>query len=500
MNGREGQPSNHAPDDAPDMSLIRRAVAPAPVLDLDPFGPLAEWIKRAAEAKSAPVDYVALAVLAAAAGCVGAARWASPWLGWSEPAILWTLLVGSPSAGKSPGMDAVREPLAEVEREIAASWPETQREHEAAATIAKARREAWEDATRAAVKASREPLARPIEADEPGAPQMPRIVVTDATIEAVATIAGGNPRGLLLWRDEASAWLANLSKYGDGDRAFWLEGYGGRPYTVDRRKLAEPLRIEHLALSIAAGIQPDRYAALLMAGDDDGLAARFLVCWPEAVPPRRPRHAADPAPLARALQRLRALPFRADATGEPRPVTLPIEDAALDVFQRWREQHHTAALGASGLMASALGKAPGQALRLALVIELLRWACGPDREPELGRVSADSLGAALDWFDSYFRPMLARVLGEATMPPADRGAAVLAQAIRERRATSINRREVRRSWSLPGLRDTSRLTAAIAVLEEARWLVKVGGRDGGSAGRERTDYAVDPRVHRVALS
>jgi len=81
--------------------------------------------------------------------------------------------------------------------------------------------------------------------------------------EATAGILAGNPRGLVLWRDECSAWLGNIGKYGDGDRAFWLEAHGGRPYIVDRKKHPEPLRLDHVAVSIVGGIQPDRLATLL---------------------------------------------------------------------------------------------------------------------------------------------------------------------------------------------------------------------------------------------
>ncbi len=47
----------------------------------------------------------------------------------------------------------------------------------------------------------------PAEADIPPAPQMPRIVITDATIEATTAILVGNPSGVVLWRDETAAWL-----------------------------------------------------------------------------------------------------------------------------------------------------------------------------------------------------------------------------------------------------------------------------------------------------
>lgn len=491
-------PGEPAPPRAgPDMSIVQRAVLSAPALDLAAFGPLATWIEQTAECKSAPTDYVALPLLAGVAGVIGAARWVSPWPGWREPAIVWTILVGAPSAAKSPAMDAVREPLAHVERDASASWPETRRAYETAKVAADARRDDWECDARAAVKAGRPAPPKPAEADEPEAPHMPRVVITDATIEATAAILAGNPRGLVLWRDECAAWLGNIGKYGDGDRAFWLEAYGGRSYTVDRKKHPEPLSLAHVAVSIVGGIQPDRLATLLMSGDDDGMAARFLLTWPESVTPRRPRSRPDGQLVTRALSRLHRLAFRTDTeSGEPRSVTLPIEPAALDVFQEWREQHHTASQSASGQMASSLGKMPGQALRIALVLDLMWWAAGPEGTVEPEQVSAAALGAALDLIDAYFKPMLTRVLGEAALPMVDRNAAVLARAILSRRADRINARQVRRDWRLPGLREGPAVAAAIGALEEAGWLTPAGARDGGSAGRQRSDYAVDPRVHR----
>ena len=480
----------------PDSSVVRRTVLPAPSLDLGAFGPLANWIKRAAESKSAPADYVATTLLATTAGIVGASHWVSPWAGWREPAILWMLLVGSPSAGKSPAMDAVRDPLAEVESAARADWPATRRAHEAAKITADERREKWETDARAAVKAGREPEEMPSDAVAPREPKMPRIVVTDATIEAIASVLIGNPAGLLMLRDEGSGWLGNLDKYGGGDRAFWVETYGGRTHTIDRKKHPEPLHIEHMAVSIAGGIQPDRLATLLMTGDDDGMASRFLVTWPESVPPTRPRNLPEDGTVVRTLQRLHELRSnQISEDGKLQPITLPVESDALGVFQDWRQHHHEASQSASGLLASALGKMPGQALRLALVLEVLWWAVDKDGAPAPTQVSARALGAALDMIEGYFKPMLRRVLGEAALPAVDRNAAVLARAIQSRRADRINARQVRREWRLPGLREATDVAAAIGALEEAGWLTAIGDRAGGTAGRHRSDYLVDPRVH-----
>ena len=244
------------------------------------------------------------------------------------------------------------------------------------------------------------------------------------------------------------------------------------------------------------GIQPDRMATLLMAGDDDGLAARFLYGWPHSVPPQRPGARPDGILPARALRRLHGLSFDRDLeSGDLKPLTLQVEPAALDVFDQWRQQHHLESEAAAGLIASSLGKMAGQVLRLALVLELLWWAAGPDDLAEPSQVSARALGAALDLIEGYFKPMLARVLGEAALPLVDRHAAVLGSAIIRRKATQINAREVRREWRLPGLREACALADAIRALEEAGWLLPIGDRDGGTPGRRRSDYAVDPRVH-----
>jgi Protein of unknown function (DUF3987) len=481
----------------PDMSITHRVTLPAPKLDSLAFGaPLAEWITSAAASKSTPVDYVAFSLLIAASGVVGAVRWAEVWENWVEPCVLWGVLVGAPSSAKSPAMDCARQPLADVEKEMLATWPDDQRCHEQDTTVAAAHREQWASEVRTAAQNGEPSPPMPPSAMAPPKPQMPRIVITDSTIERTAAILNGNPRGLLLWRDELSAWLGNLSKYGDGDRAFWLEAYGARPYTVDRQKLSEPLHIRHHAISILGSIQPDRLATLLLNGDDDGLASRFLFVWPDPLPPRRPSTKTDNAIVANALRRLRTLDSRlADEDEEVCSVALPIEQSALVAFQQWREQHYIASQLQSGFIASAYGKMPGLSIRIALTLELLQWAAGPIGDPAPQIVSAKSLGAALNLVETYIKPMLARVYGDAALPLIDQNAATLARAILRRRVDRINATEIRRSWKLPGLREAPAVKSAIEALVDAGWLFSAGTRAGETTGRLRSDWAVNSAIY-----
>jgi hypothetical protein len=183
------------PEAEPDMSIVERTVLPAPQLDLYAFGPWEGWIKTAAAAKNAPTDYVAIALLVGAAGVIGATRWVSPWSGWSEPAILWAMLIGNPSAAKSPAMDAIRDAIIVLEREFFSEHKLKRGQHEIDAAVAKANEEAWQAKIKAAAKKNENITPKPQAAKAPDAPVLERITISDTTIEAAAVVLASNSRG-----------------------------------------------------------------------------------------------------------------------------------------------------------------------------------------------------------------------------------------------------------------------------------------------------------------
>ena len=126
-----------------------------------------------------------------------------------------------------------------------------------------------------------------------------------------------NEKGLLFHRDELSGWLGNFDRYGgnDGERAFWVESYGGRAYVVDRVKHKNPINIPRLHVAILGGIQPDPLSKLLRT-DDDGLAARFLWLWPNPIPPHRPNNNAGTNGEADAFKRISQLSMQESDGGK----------------------------------------------------------------------------------------------------------------------------------------------------------------------------------------
>ena len=166
--------------------------------------------------------------------------------------------------------------------------------------------------------------AKPEDADAGAPPVRKRIRITDATTESVAEILASTWRGLLLCRDELSGWLGSMDRYnGGGDRPFWLEAFGGRSYTVDRKGRPEPIIVEHMSVSVLGGTQPDKLDTMLVKADDDGLAARFLTVFLSPVPLLRPTEALDEEFAINAFKRLHGLQPAVDDHGALRPIFCP---------------------------------------------------------------------------------------------------------------------------------------------------------------------------------
>jgi hypothetical protein len=138
-----------------------RAPVPAFPIDLLPE-PWPAWVTGAARAADAPADYVAQAVLAAAAGVSGTRVQVRLSTSWIEPLRLWLAVVGAPSTGKSPALGMVWRLVEPLQHERIDGLPDRFRQ----------------------------------------------IVVNEPTVEAVDEALNQGLHGKLLWRDDANGCFA----------------------------------------------------------------------------------------------------------------------------------------------------------------------------------------------------------------------------------------------------------------------------------------------------
>jgi hypothetical protein len=475
----------------PDQDMIRDGRPAPPAFPAATLGGFSGWVEVYAASKSAPVDYAAAGLLAVAAAALGDVRHVTPWCGWTEPPGLWIALVGEPSLSKSPVLGPMEAVVREVESEENSDLTDRRRAFDADKLAAKEQRDLWQADLKEAVKSGRRRPDIPAGAAEPEEPRPSQIVIDDATVEALAPLFRDNRRGLFLLRDELAGWILNFDRYGGGgDAAFFLARFNGAGFTVDRKKDNAHISVPRALLSVLGGVQPEALAECLLKRVDDGFVSRFLFAYPAPVPRIRPTEQADLGRLKRAMRRLRGLPFFSDNEGKPRPSTLDLIASATAVFEDWWTKSGAEAREAIGFYAGFLGKGPGVVLRLALVLEYLAWADGPEtHEPVL--VGENSVTKAISLFEDYFKPMAARVFGGADMTRTEVWArALLRHLRREPQVSTINVTELRRA--VPGLRETEDVKAVLEALQKGGWVRPAPARQGHSKGRQRGDWAVNP--------
>ena len=450
-----------------------------------------QWVADTAQSAGTPVDYVAQGLFAAVAALSGAGVRIRVTPAWSESLVLWLALVGSPSSGKSPALASVREQLAQIEEGVREDDEHRRSRHAAKLEDARIANERWKADCESAADEGRPAPLRPLEAafDQPFVPS--QIVVADATMEALADVVAGNPRGVILWRDELTAWLANLNRYANGgsDRVHWLEAWAAAGITVNRRSRTTPLHLPKFPVSVVGSIQPDRLAEAFQ-GSDDGMAARFLYAWPDLpkytslMDRRVPR---DDLALA-LLQHIAAV------SNQEQPLTMTFDGPALGFFdtllQRLHEESGTT--GGEGLMAGWLGKGRGTVARLAGVLALLDWSeNGQQDAPRT--IRRETVEAAADLWRNYFQPHAEIVFGQAGKLDRDKHARRVARWLKITKPSEVSATSLRRE-ALAQTLDAMETDRVIARLEEAGFLRPVPVAIGAKGGRPARRWFVNPAV------
>ena len=476
-------------------ALIGGELLPAPELDIEGFLParMAAWVHEASRAKSAPPDYVFFGFLTVCASLIGNTRRAHVQPGWSQPMTFWSMCIGNPSAGKSPALDAVLDPLRSLENSIQgphklalAQWSDQK-------ALAELEEKQWKKEVEKALASGAETPPIPEAMNIGTQPKMPRLIIGDATIETVMMICENHPRGILQFRDELSGWLQNMSRYtSSSDRPFWLEAGSGRAYTVDR-VAREPVRIPRLLVNVLGGIQPERLQSLLLKSDDDGLLARFIVVWPDAVPLNDDTVTYSERVPRSVYSRLHLMNMEKDDTGDPSPRQIPFSESALSSFRTFRKRIRELESSSSGLMTSFLGKMPGVAATLSLLRSYIWWSEGMPRDEDT-EVTDEHVDAVVTMMENYIIPMAYRTYTGFETNKSFAAVRNILHIIATKGWRQFTKRELQRSLGKTSP-DSKTLDGYLHELEELDAIRQIPS-DGGP-GRPSLRYAVNPNSFKL---
>jgi hypothetical protein len=321
-----------------------REKPPAEVIRFQPFPtsalpkPLRGFVTAGAKAIGCDPSYVALPLVTACAAAIGNTRRLRIKAGWTEPAILWTVIVGESGAGKTPPIKAALKSLRDRQGAAIKRYYEAVAQYEIDLAHWEKEHAIWK---RKGVDAGDPP-------EKPVPPLMDRCIVSDCTVESLAPILLANPRGLLLARDELAGWIGSFDRYaakGGADAAHWLSMNSGENIIVDRKTgVPRTIFVPKASVSVTGGIQPRILErALGQEHRESGLAARLLLAYPPRITKRWTEAGIDPAVEKRIenlIERLYELQPTYGEDGEPRPVVMEMDEEAHDLWVEFYNSHN----------------------------------------------------------------------------------------------------------------------------------------------------------------
>ncbi|MBA3768382.1 MAG: DUF3987 domain-containing protein, partial [Acidobacteria bacterium] len=377
-----------------------------------PVAALPAWLcafaQGLARETQTPVDLVAMLALAVCAGSVAGKVRIQARPGWIEPLNLYTVTAMSPANRKSAVFAATCEPLEEIERalieekrdEIAQAASEyrmleerrNRLEKEAAKTDDPIERKGKQDD---AIKLAQELAALKV-------PALPRLIASDATPEALASLLAEQGGRMCLFSPEGDLFDMLAGRYTGGAPNFdvILKGHSGDTLRVDRRTRSE--HVNHPALTIGLTVQPDVIRGLVDKPGfrGRGLIGRFLYSIPKSTIGRR-QIGAEPLEnevrqtYKNNIKALAQLESAQDYDGLPVARMLYLTAEANTLLKQFETElePQLGEDGALGTMSDWAGKLAGAVVRVAGILHLAEHAQDLARWPE--RVATETMSHAI---------------------------------------------------------------------------------------------------------
>jgi len=377
-----------------------------------------------------------LTVFAAAMGNTWSVRFMT---GWVSRPIIYMVLVGSPSCGKTPPLQQAVAPLLKLDGEydmIYCKEMETYRR--------------WE---RMSAK-QREKHSLP---EEMKMPQRKCHVVVDSTVEALIGALRDNPRGVLIYKDEIDSLLSNFNRYNSSDEGYFLSLFSGTPFKYSRKSNNEHIFLANPYCSIIGTTQPGRlgeqFGGKRMM---NGFSSRFLKVYPEIDKMPSWNDTAMPDGVleewGRIIRKVVTVTPSTDQEGKATSIELLFsQEAKLRVIQ-WKDEVNNKAYAEtdSDAVRALCGKLETYLVRFCLVIQIMHCICG---ESGMDKIEPGTAELAIR-LTEYFRNMESRIAPEIETGILDnrftellgnlRDSFTTAEAVREALQLGISESSVKR--------------------------------------------------------
>jgi hypothetical protein len=400
----------------------------------------ARLVRTGASAIGCPPDFLGLPILAVAGGTIGRSCSLLLKPGYFVSPTIYAACIGPPSDGKTPALKAVAIAVRSIDDELATEYAQAL--------------ERWKQDTAELPKGTKPPPK----------PKPRRIDIDDATMEVLPIILADNPRGLIMTRDELTAFVLGMNQFKGGrgnDRSNAIKIWSGDRIVKDRvsHENSVPVRCPHPMLTIVGGLTPDMLGELVdPKGRADGFLDRFLTSYPDSLPVPDWSSCGIPDGIASAWNVLIARLWmrvlaRDQTTGHEVPHAVRFTD---DGLARWEALYnaHISEMNADDFdpaLRGPWGKFREHAGRLTLILTLMHHAADPSADP-LALPRADRSRVEEAWcLASYFKSHARRVYAAISRGPGIGGGRIvkaIVEWIRAGNRQSFSERDIKqaRRW------------------------------------------------------
>ncbi|MGI8838909.1 MAG: DUF3987 domain-containing protein [Pyrinomonadaceae bacterium] len=378
-----------------------------------PFSELPEviqpFVRGLARETQTALDLTAVLAIAVSAGAIGGHVRVQARKGWDEPTNIYALVVLGPGNRKSAAFSEVCEPLEEVERDLVAAKRDEIARAASEYRMLESRKEKLEkqaaqtDNFEERRSKAAEAIAVAQQLASAIVPVTPRLIVSDVTVETLATLLTAHEGRMCLLSAEGDLFDSVAGRYSNGTPNFdvILKGHCGDTLRVDRRGRSE--YVQHPALTIGLTVQPDVIRGLVERPSfrARGLLGRFLYSLPPSTIGRRqiapePLSDQDRQSFRRTVKALAQIEPLTDHNARPVPRMLYLTADANNLLKEFERELEPKLADDSelGTMADWAGKLSGAVLRLAAILWLIDNA--EKLTPWPDKISVETMNSAIE--------------------------------------------------------------------------------------------------------
>ena len=358
-------------------------------LPLDAFPQkMQDIIFEVAHIEQFDMEYLTMSMLSAAATAIGNSCHIRIRGSWKSCPALYVILIGRPGQGKTPPLDYAFRPLQEHDFLLVSKFIEENKRY-------------------AELNAGNKGNAT-----DTDKPVLVQTILSDLTQEAMMRIHNDNQRGVVILVDEIMGFFNSIYRYNDSPLLTQLlTAYSGKPLKVSRCNNPVPIIIPHPCINIIGTTQTQRIAELFTKENvSSGLIDRILFLHPKnrEIPKMEENQNAGSQGSDRAesayrkwkaiIDKLLSLKPDHDEKGIIMPKVLDMNEDAFRCFAKWKNTliEKANSVEDERLIDSRMMKADSNVARLALIFQLMGWACD---EIHMQHIDVRSVQAAIRMYD-----------------------------------------------------------------------------------------------------